>query len=298
MADASLLAIEAAIFAALDAQSVANGGVFTAINRWTGRLPRADQLTAETFALDPTATIAFDQGRATPNIQLLDGDREDIETISFYVIVSTADQRGADVTFTADNTTKGVAVLVDAAIAALNGLWIAPVNTVVSVTVTGTANATVSLSGALDALDADYCPRYKAHEALSVTLSAGGSASIKVRCIRSGTVGNVATGTVLTWSNTITGRDATATVTAVDTSGTDGLWRNKTVRYVGSSYLSASPSSVTAVQLQFEAVRRVPRADNSASDTSVDLNEIRFNLNEEGSGDPAPNPINQGKVTF
>lgn len=297
-ADASLLAIEAAIHAALEAKTIKNGGVFTSVSRWTGKLPTPDKLAGETFSADPTAVLLFDRSTTRVDVSTINGLREDIETINFIVVVSTADQRGADVTFTVDNTTKGIAVLIDAAIAALNNLAILPVHSVLTVTITGTAGTTVSLGGVLRD---EHDVAFRAHQALDALLNGSGNATISVRCMRAGSVGNLTVGTELTWSAALADRNDTAVVSGLTITGTDGLLRGKTVRYLGSSYLSTTSNPVTAVQLQFSCERRPAMNTNVVEDSDLPpLERISFdnNLALESFENAPDNPINQGRVDY
>lgn len=283
--------IDAALFAQLStlAASANPAGPFATVARWTGELPRPEEITAETFGKAPAAVLAFGEETAGADLLTLPGDSEDAAESTWLVFVVVEDPRGATRVAKGSTGLKGSLKLASTVAAKLNALIVPAPAATLTFAVTGTPDTTVALGSATLSIGAfRFAPT-----TTSIVIDHGGAGTIDATCVTPNTLGNLALGLVATWSATIPDLAATATISAVATAGVEGTLRGERIHYRGARPI-VLPGRLAIMALRFSARRSV--GDAALPDDSTDFTELRVGL-DLVEPPPAPNPILELKIT-
>jgi len=297
---ATLNDIRAAILAALAPLSRAQGGPVICVGELRGDV---------SVGTEPGEIEAELDGRANGLLVQLEGDQIegalDVRTLSrgvaqqttrstWRVHVCVSESRSAALEAKGSPGAIGLLPLVDLVRGTLTGLRIGAPVAMLAARVTGTPLAAVVFGAATLAVNGvAYAPT-----TTGVTLDSFGTATITVRTVTPGALGNQLLGTALTWSAAPAGLDATATVTALSVPGRNALWRAETLRFVDESLRGSRAGEIAVRTLRFSALHVVPNVSTTNPRSQSAALSIDGDVNLTGNGAAgAPNPLAEFSIS-
>lgn len=293
---ATLDQIDATIFAALSTLLVVNGGSVCTVGRWIGQEPRGDASSMETLGQTPALLLMFEREQFVEKLsnETLAAQYQWGAQSTWTVIVCCSDPRGDDTVVKGGYQTIGAYALADEVITAVNDLFVPSPNTVLSVQVQGTPNATVVLNGTTNTLVSPTGTAYVfTPAAQTLTLDSSGHATVLAPLTGPpGTIGTISPMTTLSWSTVPANCNATALNLGFSTQGGNGLLWNKVISYVDTRPIPGAmiPGRLFTLGVRFTATRSAPGW--GGEDYSTKLNDIRGSINSVDTlSDNPPNPI-------
>lgn len=261
---ASLDDIEAALFAVLSLGTVANGGPFRTVGRWTGEPGgplTAEAFETELFGVMPSALLAFagETTEVTHN-RTLGGGIAIEGTSAWTIMVAVSDPRGTTRAVKGSTGLPGALALANLVGQICNNLIVPAPAATHLVAITGTPNTTDAIlsTARLSITLAGQTPFVFAPAETTVTYASNGTASIHATSITANTLGNLAPGTVLTWTaGQPAHAAATGTIASTPTPGVEGLVNNERIRYVGAPVIKMIAGRMVVLGARFTARRRV-----------------------------------------